>query len=1732
MSANITILADSCEFCEETIEVGSGLASIAGHSREETIIRSLEGNSVFTVETGTLDINNCHVKHMDGVNGSCNSFLEMSGNGKTTVKKCDVSCVDEENEVHSSAFKMNAGYTLLEEVRMFEMRFSSCSAIAFEQEAETFVLEIILTNFSKLTRSNGDGSIAEGKLSSGGKIIVSNCMLEESVCEDGNGGALNINVEDDGKIEVNGTEYTKFSKCRAQNAQSGQTRQSGYGGGIYVYFSDSSHSISLTNVSFEECGALVGSDMFINGNVLKEIVSNDTFNFSLDMNNLSALSGMERSASSTVIFPLVYFFRQLNGSAHVNGSEGTDFSGCGYIDCPCKTIEAAALRFHDQKRMIFLRQGFIFDHEVHLEDHEYVIGEENLSVSIRIDGSSEKKSDELLLVSISTTLDGISFILPSSLNQRSSLIRSSFDLSSPSTLSIKKCSFLLYTPEVISYELTYSLLSATGGNLIIERVSASNLIFGRCSALTVLLVTLNITEMTLYKTQATSICGLISLGKEKLFSSVISSPNAFIDKMPESTDILVNNSNFISCEAQNSLNGGCTFIEYREGMKLEIKDSVFMQCKAPRGKGGGVYLNCGCEGELSFQFTDDVFNMNDALSGRDIFVYCTSLEAQINEKQFNFCMEEPMYNTKNAIFGSDIQRGADEEDVNIIDLILRYLSDLIFIGSELNGGTILKDCGRSTVPCLTLNHGLGHLMQSFESRIVVNGSSTISSECNLQDLSIRSISKAKTSLHVNSDINRTRDSLMHCAGIVRIESQNFIFEKSFRSLHLAFFFFNSGEAIFTNCSFRPAEAESVPNILPDTMASIPFILMLVDSSDAILQSCELEDSSCKNSCFICKNSAKLQIQDFLCRRIVLNSALVIDMASTELSHICLDTVTCMTSIFESKGLNKNTSLEWIDARNITLKKGSVFSVYDAVQTEQKQPFVRKNMSFSSFRNVTSSDSSSTIFTFASRSCEVFLQNCSCSLSSSSGDKGQIASFSSLPKLKLDSCTFDGASIKENEACLHERNHVDLFHNDASNHSENEMSLNPQRSKISSSTVSEICSWNSSIVDITCCSVEDVDSSFVNAPSGALSVSGGDIRLKKVEFRNNSPSIHFYESARRNILCEDAAQIDVESLKKDDEAASRSSSWILNNGCNLSGIPSLMASPFFIPVLHSIRAQQSENEIELFFAGSLLLPCNLSFQIIICSENEEHIETYNFVVDDYVSENEIHSSITSSDFASITGNTEVRACILFGSAESPSSTQSFVLKNKSEANANGNERIAEGGKEGKSYWLLIVVVLVVILLIVLIGFILFVIRWKKVKNEAEDLREIVNDNIRKDPKAFEMVTMEMSPEEQWRRAEREAEKKNDERIKKRVYAKSLGHSESSEHLLSESRSTEYILGRDSDKIPQWMLEKVDEEEDEETRKRTPSPSISSTSTTDTSDTESTFVRGEDLCPTTSSMSNLVDAMACSSPHEKLIVDLRDSLFMLLHGKNEKKEMAIGTLKEREQTAAQVLFWVANLALHSFSEMDNPLQSLVNLSPHIVLFSEHMVICIVMHSDFSSDDDSDSSSISSSTVVTSASDDNEEEDDSLPSSAFEDEDDNFKKECLRWKAPELQMNKKMGATEKSVAFSIGMMLWECLTLQIPFGEYEAEAAGQKIVNGERPNIEIISESRMKGMVEKAMSMNAEHRHSLTQIKREFVELFPQSAMIFTITDAICLEEQNSNIDSMIERHSSQTSALKKD
>ncbi|KAH7831941.1 uncharacterized protein MONOS_13906 [Monocercomonoides exilis] len=1119
-----------------------------------------------------------------------------------------------------------------------------------------------------------------------------------------------------------------------------------------------------------------------------------------------------------------------------------------------------------------------------------------------------------------------------------------------------------------------------------------------------------------------------------------------ITTMDNDANAMLSNSSFTMCTADTSDCGGVLHVKMEEEGRLEINNTKITSCSAIGGNGGGVYLNCLSKENkmIPFHFKNITFSNNKAHVGRDMFVKCVSISKQISEEQFDLDFREPPYDRLNAIWGVD--ETLPIEDVDLIPLIIVYRSELIFVCGVNNEGNDAKPCGNSTTPCKSLSYGLTHIVSSIYSQLLIDRECDILQTCTANSVTAKSLNPATHAVvHLRTEISESQRS--ECI----LESAETVkFEcVSFLFQHG---FISTCKSIFTQTNGSLVVASCLFSCI-DQSICLNQSLFSIASGSFDMSRTSVKHMITSRPLFELRSSFIAQLQAVEFGELTLGSSLI---DACEGSNLIIKEINTSDITVKNSSLisMKERSISKMNEENL---ESSIMIIHSNISGVKRRTQGACSLSFpSSFPTL----------------CQI--SNCSFANHSSSSANARIIDMSN--NVSIESSFFEG------------------YQNDTN--------------IIDNSAIEDACHWNGSLIYLFNSTSHLKDTIITNSAEGGISIDRGNVDITMGMFVNNTPSLPQYASARRNIFCENEGKLNIESLKGGDGMERNASLWILNDGCELSGIVLERASEFFIPTLEAVEMKEVGDTIELTFRGTVLLPCNLQFQIVSRMGEVSSIETHAFSDEDFVSEVEVHGRIGTSLISTVGEEVEVSAHILFGNSNSPSTTESFILKNRSEMKSEADGKVVEGGKEGKSFWPIIVIAMAIILLIVLVGFIIFVVRWKKAKNENKDLREIVNDNIRKDPKAFEMVTMEMSPKEQWRRAEREAEKKNDERIKKRVYAKSLGHSESSEHLLSESGSTEYILGRDSDKIPEWALEKVEEEE---IRKRTPSPSISSTSTTDS---DSTFVRSESLCPTTSSMSNLVDAMACSSPHEKLIVDLRDSLFMLLHGRNKTKEMAIGSLQEREQTAAQILFWVANGALHSFDEMENPLQSLANLSPHIVLFSEHMIICIVMHSDLLSDDDSGSSSISSSTVVTSAS-DGDDDDDSLPSSAFEDEND-FKKESLRWKAPELLINKKMSATKESVSFSVGMMLWECLSLKIPFGEFEAVIAGQKIVNGERPNMGMVCSSSLAKIIQSCISEDVSKRLELTHLKREFIQRFPKDAVILTISDAIDFEEDSNFLE----------------
>ncbi|KAH7824100.1 uncharacterized protein MONOS_12638 [Monocercomonoides exilis] len=1578
-----------------------------------------------------------------------------------------------------------------------DITFAALPPINVNGESRVAVEGCTLT---EMANEGGSGGCVKVETSGGGTISIKNtnisskCKNEEGL----RGGGMMILIGSGGSLEM---KNVNLSGCEVPS-EDVENGGKGMGGGMFVALPEEIEKFVMEGMTFEGCNAWKGKNMFVSGWDLREVVNKDHFKWEMsseELESLDELCGWEgMTTGEEYEIPLVvYLWSNWSGKGFVSKEKGGGFSGCGYSEAPCSSIDhMIKMRFSPvalEKSIIKVEGSASLKHSVSLlpskpsDESRPLISVEggDEAVHLFVSGDGDSSDDgSLISNSVNASFSNLIIDLPSRYEFHKSFIRSVY------SVSFSLCRFI-----------PSDTLSPSSSSLCVLDIAEGDVSLEHCALVTLSLANpfLRLSanfhsahmRNTSFINSSVSSDSFISVFPTGLHSNQLASgdsPDLPVDcpsmnmssvtvenvsRTEEGSVFLgvdefaglkcgMENCTFWNCLSRQSNRGGGLMMHMKnEESSLGVKNCTFVLCACSEstGRGGGMMLDF-CDPDAPFQtpskplllhIASVQFMMNSAFMGKDVFINCHSIDGQINETLFALDFSQPSLRMNTSICGSDLTHS----DIDLIPLITFLYTPQVFVSMESEDS---NQCGKQDNPCRSVSHGVRHVQAGLFNAICVDSSSVVAEPTVVSDLTLKSITKHQSAIHFNSSIEEESEGswIMLFENECLVEDCLFSFDEHFSAEHTAIMKQLNGSLAFSGCTLQSSSVESTLNssvIVVEggvfemekssicVMGTAQPLFLFKSGSAATLNQIEISTIKTTATAMIVESSASVNIMQLAASDVVLCGENFISLA---------------------KGKNQHVS-EKDAGERVVLQMG-----------------------ISSFSNITSSNSSSSNSHVVESACEKTrsqLLNCSFERCFTPSEKGSLVEISSGTALSLQLCKLIGCEDEHQS----EKNGAD----------------------------EDVCKWTGSLVDVCEGLLEMKDTSITSSSKGGLSISGGSAVIESCLFENNSKSIERYRSARRNVFCTGSGTLNVVDLKGGDGWERNTSLWILNEGCKLLGIAAERSSEFFIPTLKSVETTQKEDTAELTFRGTLLLPCNLGFQIVSKINNVSSIETHAFAEDEFVSEEEVQGKIGSSLVSSAPTEAEVAVRILFGNVSNPSTTESFVLKNKSESEPKGDEKIVEGGKKEKSIWPIIVIVLVVILLIVLIIAVAFIVRWRKVKNEAKDLREIVNDTVRKDPKLIEMVTMEMSPEEQWRRAEREAEKKNEERMKKRVYEKSLGHSESSEHLLSESDSTEYILGRDSDKIPEWMLEKVDEkeEEEEETRKRTPSPSISSTSTTDTSDTESTFVRGEDLCPTTSSMSNLVDAMACSSPHEKLIVDLRDSLFMLLHGKNKTKEMAIGTLREREQTAAQILFWVANLALHSFDEMNNPLQSLANLSPHIVLFSEHMVICIALHSDCSSSsDDSDTSSISSTTTIATSSSDcscanGNGRGSPPPSSAFEDDDDN-RKECMRWKAPELLSGAKGHATKKTVVFSIGMMVWECLTLQIPFGEYEAEAAGQKIANGERPTLCSCEGISLGQTACAAMSQQPHSRPTLQELKKAFIALFPPASAMLTASDAIDL------------------------
>ncbi|KAH7818989.1 uncharacterized protein MONOS_8100 [Monocercomonoides exilis] len=262
-------------------------------------------------------------------------------------------------------------------------------------------------------------------------------------------------------------------------------------------------------------------------------------------------------------------------------------------------------------------------------------------------------------------------------------------------------------------------------------------------------------------------------------------------------------------------------------------------------------------------------------------------------------------------------------------------------------------------------------------------------------------------------------------------------------------------------------------------------------------------------------------------------------------------------------------------------------------------------------------------------------NCTIGGVGSKTKKGKLMKVENCTNPKMDSCIFDGSSKERREEYLNEEEE-------------------------------EMCRWDGSLVDVVKSFVMMKDTTISNSPEGGISISGGNAIIEKGEFINNNPSIEGYPSSRRNIICSSSGTLNVMSLKGGDGLKDDTFLWMLNDGCSFEGIASERDSSFFIPVLESVEAKEETDRMKLIFKGMLFVPCNLSFSVVKSFGEEKEIEKHDFDSNEFLSERKVEGSVGKDLISNCGNDVEVSVHILFGNAESPSSTQSFILKNTSES----------------------------------------------------------------------------------------------------------------------------------------------------------------------------------------------------------------------------------------------------------------------------------------------------------------------------------------------------------------------------------------------------------------------------------------------------------------------------------
>ncbi|KAK2953380.1 hypothetical protein BLNAU_11666 [Blattamonas nauphoetae] len=121
---------------------------------------------------------------------------------------------------------------------------------------------------------------------------------------------------------------------------------------------------------------------------------------------------------------------------------------------------------------------------------------------------------------------------------------------------------------------------------------------------------------------------------------------------------------------------------------------------------------------------------------------------------------------------------------------------------------------------------------------------------------------------------------------------------------------------------------------------------------------------------------------------------------------------------------------------------------------------------------------------------------------------------------------------------------------------------------SSSSDEDVCTWTTGILILDSCHTTIQSTPLTQLTQGAVNMKNGSLTVISSSFSSNSPKHTSFPSLRRNIHCSEGGVIEIESLNGGDGSSDSPSAWISSDDCTITGKEEVAREPMFIPSLNT------------------------------------------------------------------------------------------------------------------------------------------------------------------------------------------------------------------------------------------------------------------------------------------------------------------------------------------------------------------------------------------------------------------------------------------------------------------------------------------------------------------------------------------------------------------------------------